>query len=260
MKIALLQSDPCHDLGLCAERLDAHLSAAKAQGAEMLVTPEMWMGGYNIPPDVVRRNASEFANLTDQIARIIARHGIPTIIGCAAPAEPAPLNTALAFDGSGQQVAHYAKCHLYGSLDAARFTPGAALSPVFEFAGLRVGMAICYDIEFPETARSLALNGAQLILVPTANMTPYESVSRRLIPARAQENGVYIAYANLCGVEGDLSYCGLSCICAPDGETLAIGGSGPELIFADIEADQVTETQSAQPYLTDRRADIYRTD
>lgn len=258
MRIALLQSEPCHDPGLCAERLNAHLAAAKAQGADILVTPEMWAGGYNIPPDDLRCNAARFDTLADQIKQIVAHHGVSLVIGCAVPADPAPLNAALAFGANGQEIARYAKCHLFGGVDEARFARGDALSKVFDLAGLRVALAICYDIEFPETARTLALRGAQLILVPTANMRPYESVSHRLIPARAEENGVFVAYANLCGEEGELSYCGLSCICAPGGETLAIGGPGQELVFAEINPELVTQTQETRPFLTDRRADIYK--
>lgn len=257
MRIALLQAEVCHDIDRCLDLLDGHLSAAKAQGAALLVTPEMWAGGYNIAPHKLRDHAAQFDQIAAQIGQIVARHEIALVIGCAAPAADKPHNMALAFDAAGHQVAHYAKCHLFSGLDQERFTPGDALSSVFELAGMQVGLAICYDIEFPETARTLALRGAQLIVVPTANMTPYESVNHRLIPARAEENGVFVAYANLCGAEGNLTYCGLSCLCGPGGDTLAIAGAEAEMILADIDPAHVKDTQQKRPFLKDRRDEIY---
>lgn len=257
MRIALLQTDICHDTDRCLDLLDRHLGKAKAEGAALMVTPEMWLGGYNIAPDKIRAHSAQFDQMAGQIGQIVARHGVALVIGCASPAVPKPYNTAVAFDASGNQVARYAKCHLFGGLDQDRFTPGDALSPVFELAGLQVGLAICYDIEFPETARTLALRGAQVIIVPTANMTPYESVNHRLIPARAEENGVFVAYANLCGAEGDLTYCGLSCLCGPDGNTLAIAGADAALILCDIDPLYVADIQKTRPFLKDRRDEIY---
>lgn len=257
MRLALLQISPCHDLDQCLALLETHLQAARAQGAEVLVTPEMWLGGYNIPPAQIAAHAAQFDQLAGRISQIVRRCGVGLVLGCAMPGTDKPLNTAIAFDAAGQQVAHYAKCHLFCGLDEDRFTPGDQLSPVFDLAGMRVGLAICYDIEFPETARSLALRGAQIILVPTANMTPYESVSRRLVPARAEENGVFVAYANLCGREGDLEYCGLSCLCGPQGDTRVIAGATSEILFADVDPADVVETQTARPFLKDRHAALY---
>lgn len=257
MRIALLQASPCHDLDDGYQRLDQALADARAAGATVLVTPEMWLGGYNIAPQTTCRNSEQFDQMAQTVGQIVARYRVAIVIGCAAPFAPKPQNMAVAFDEQGQIVARYAKCHLFGGIDQDRFAPGPAVSPVFELAGARVGLAICYDIEFPETARSLALNGAELILVPTANMAPYETVNRRLVPARAEENGVFVAYVNLCGAEGTVAYCGLSCLCDPNGNTLALGGDAPQLLFADIDLNDVHTTQNQRPFLKDRRDEIY---
>ena len=83
--------------------------------------------------------------------------------------------------------------------------------------------AICYDVEFPEAVRALALAGAELIAVPTALIRPFDIVARAIVPARAFENQVYVAYAGMCGSEAGLGYCGLSCIVGPDGQDRARG-------------------------------------
>ncbi|MFY8044397.1 MAG: nitrilase-related carbon-nitrogen hydrolase, partial [Rhodoferax sp.] len=77
---------------------------------------------------------------------------------------------------------------------------------------------ICYDVEFPEATRRLALAGADLIVVPTANMPEFDFVAQSLVPVRAYENQLYVAYANYIGAEGAVHYGGLSLLAAPDGQ------------------------------------------
>jgi predicted amidohydrolase len=83
------------------------------------------------------------------------------------------------------------------------FSPEAIIFPLVELEGWKLGLLICYDLEFPENARRLALAGAELILVPTANMVPFDFVADVTVRARAFENQCYVAYANYCGHEGD---------------------------------------------------------
>ena len=78
-------------------------------------------------------------------------------------------------------------------------------------------MAICYDVEFPKLVRAYALAGAEVVLVPTVNMQPYTGIATRVVPARAEEHEIYVAYANRVGSEGNFEYCGPSCVVGPDG-------------------------------------------
>ena len=125
--------------------------------------------------------------------------GLPTL-----GAEGRVFNTVHLADRTGAARASYAKTHLYGAVDRAQFAPGPALAAPVELDGWKLGLAICYDIEFPEVARALALAGAEAILVPTANMLPFDGVATRLVPARAEENAVFVAYANYVGRRGRL--------------------------------------------------------
>jgi len=129
------------------------------------------------------------------------------------------------------------------------FSPSTAESPLIKFNRWHLGLLICYDVEFPENARRLALSGADLIIVPTANMIPYEFVANTIVPARAFENQLYVGYANYCGSEGQIEYCGLSCIASPDGADATRAGHDQQLIAADLDHDRMTNSRHINTYL-----------
>jgi len=160
-------------------------------------------------------------------------------------------------DAEGAILARCRKTHLFGAVDAAQFIPGEAIGAVVPFRGWRVALAICYDVEFPELVRAQALGGAELIVVPTANMTPFESVALRMVPTRAEENGIFVAYANYTGREAAFDYCGLSCVAGPDGEDRARAGATPALLRARIDRADIAATRARGSHLRDRRADLY---
>jgi predicted amidohydrolase len=89
-------------------------------------------------------------------------------------------------------------------------------------------------------------------------MLPFVSIANRVVPVRAEENAVYVAYANYCGPEGRFDYCGLSCICGPDGNDLARAANDPALIVADLSKSMLAEVRSMSTHLADRRPDLYR--
>src|SRR5699024_2078804 len=134
-----------------------------------------------------------------------------------------------------QHLASYRKLHLFQSVDAEQFSRGEQRPPVVRWNGWDVGLAICYDIEFPETVRMLAEDGADLICTPTANMVGFEQVSQLIIPARAYESQLYIAYANYCGEDEAFSYAGISVVASPTGELCARASSDhEEIITAEL--------------------------
>lgn len=259
MRLAVWQTCPASDTADALARLDASAESAKRAGATLLVTPEMMLSGYNIGPDRVAAAAGETAAPPwSSAAEIARRHRIALCVGGPLRQGTTILNAALLFDPDGRPLAHYAKTHLFGEVDRRQFSAGGALSGVVALDGLRLALAICYDIEFPETARNLALAGAEVILVPTANMEPFDSVCTRLVPARAEENGTVIAYANYVGREGDFTYCGRSCISDATGEDLARAPAAEEvLLLADIDPAAIAAARARTPYLADRRHDLY---
>ena len=117
-----------------------------------------------------------------------------------------------------------------------------------ELNGWKLGFLICYDLEFPENARRLALAGAELILVPTANMIPYDFIADVTVRARAFENQCYVAYANYCGHEGEIHYCGQSSIAAPDGSRIAQAGLDEALIVGELDRQLMVDSRAANRY------------
>ena len=261
MRIAIYQGpeqsrDVAGHLDLMAEQA----VAAARRGAGLLVFPEMFLTGYAIGADAVARMAEPADGPSAQKAGAIARSaGIAIAYGYPerSPGARGVYNAALLFGRDGWPLMNYRKTHLFGDLDRGMFVPGDGLPEPARLDGMSVGMLICYDVEFPEPVRSWALAGVDLLLVPTAQMEPYEFVARSLVPVRAYENQVTIAYANRCGREGDLVYVGQSCISGPDGVDLARAGGGESLILADLDAAALQQARRLNTYLADRRPALY---
>jgi 5-aminopentanamidase len=235
-------------------RLDDACAAAAAQRAQVLVTPEMFTSGYAITRAGAERLAEDRGGPTEYaVAQLARRHGLAIVYG---HPERAPggraYNAATMIAADGGVRGRHRKVHLYGDVDRGQFVANGERPAAFDFDGTRVGLLICYDVEFPESVRSLAVGGARTVLVPTANMTGCEEVQGILVRARACENNVGLVYANYCGADDGFEYNGLSMICGPRGEVLAQADAKTEqLVIADLPRE------SAGSYLADRRADVY---
>jgi nitrilase len=232
---------------------------AAARGADLLVTPEMSTTGYNIGPLSGERAEPSDGPISAAIA-VLARHaGLAILYGYPERADDVVFNAVNVVGPDGSTLAHYRKTHLYGDLDKGLFAPGHDLVAQFPLAGLTCGLGICYDMEFPELARAHADAGTDVLLAPTGLMSPFEVVSRILVPARAYENQMFVVYVNRCDVEGELHYCGLSCAIGPDGADLARAGAGEELLIADLDPDLLARSRVVNTHLSDRRSDLYST-
>lgn len=233
MKLALLQSpSPAGDAGFALETLGAALTAAAAAGASMLVAPELFLPGYNHDriPDLAQPRGGDWHRALADLCR---KAGCGLTLGYAERDGLRLYNSAVALDATGAEIAHYRKVQLYGPREAALFTAGDAYCS-FDLNGTPAALMICYDVEFAPHVRALAERGVRLILCPTANMEPWVHVARMTVPVQAINHGVAIAYANLCGTEGDLDYCGGSVIVGRDGAVLASAGPSPALLVADM--------------------------
>ncbi len=194
------------------------------------------------------------------VAAVAVRHGLA--VGYGYPErnteEHGVLHNSLLLVGAdGVPLANYRKTHLYGAFENQWFTPGDDGVVQAEVGGLTVGLMICYDVEFPENVRAQALAGTDLLLVPTALMHPAEVVAESVVPVRAFENQLYIAYANRTGPEGDFEFVGLSVLAAPDGTARARAGHGEDLVVGDVDPAFLAASRELNPYLRDRRPDLY---
>ncbi|SET11169.1 carbon-nitrogen hydrolase family protein [Geodermatophilus poikilotrophus] len=262
MRVALLQGPaetPDPEAGLAAVA-DAAARAAAA-GARLLVTPEMSLTGYAIGADRVAELAEPVPGpLTDRVAAIAAEHGLAIAVGLPVRTPAGVANTVVVVGSDGSLLAGYAKAHLYGDVDRDAFVPGDVGVVQFRLDGLVVGLLVCYDVEFPEAVRAHALAGTELLVVPTGLMDPYGHVGTVLVPARAYESQVFLAYANRTGAEGEFVYCGASCVIVPDGTELARAGRGEELLVADVDPAVLTASRRVNTHLADRRPELYPTE
>lgn len=260
MKVAVYQcrSHP----GAVAENLDRLATAvadAGSAGAVVLVTPEMFLSGYNIGATAARELAEPHDGTSAQsVSRLAREHGVAICYGYPELATDGSVFNAVQLIGAdGTSLAGYRKTHLFGELDRSMFTASDVGGPVVDLGVWKVGLLICYDVEFPENCRRLALAGADLVLVPTANMAPYDIVGRTIVPARAFENQVYVAYANYCGSEGAIEYCGESLLAGPDGQAVVRAGRTPELIVGQADKSEILAARKGNDYLAERRPEVY---
>ncbi|MFB7087437.1 carbon-nitrogen hydrolase family protein [Streptomyces sp. NPDC056296] len=258
MRTALLQSSGRP--GSTAENLkvlDEAAGRAAAAGAGLLVTAELFLTGYAIGDDVAVLAEPADGDSADAVAEIAGRHGLAVAYGYPERAGESVFNSVQLISADGARAANYRKTHLFGCFERDHFKPGEQPVVQAELDGVTVGLMICYDVEFPENVRAHALAGTDLLLVPTAQMHPFQFVAESVVPVRAFENQMYVAYVNRVGREGEFEFVGLSALAGPDGTARARAGRAEELVLADVDPAFLAASREANPYLKDRRPGLY---
>lgn len=259
MQISLFQMQPISaEVELNLQKIERASRVAAEMGADLLVAPELALTGYALGKDFSAVAEPRDGASIGRLQEMAEQQGLAIVAGFAEQADGVVYNSAVIVRPNDTAV-FYRKCHLYGSVEKAAFAPGGEAPGVFSIGGLKAGMLICYDVEFPEMVRGLALQGADLVIVPTALPAGKSArhVAQMVVPSRAMENQVFIAYSDLCGTEGKLSYEGRSVVVAPDGEGLARAGHDETLLFASIDTAAYEACRKENPYLTDRRPELY---
>jgi predicted amidohydrolase len=234
------------------QRLDAVLRSADDASFDLVVCPEPFVSGYNVgsklrelsqPPD------GSFARTAVEIART---HKTALVYGYPEVHGERSFNPAIAIDKEGRRLANHRKLRIPLGFETEWFVSGDSVT-LLEIAGFCIAPLICYDVEFPEAVRACALAGAEIIVAPTALKAEWAFVARQVIPVRAFENGVFLAYANYCGRENGLSYLGESCIIGPDGREIVRAGSDEVLISGVLNREEIARARARIPYLEHRR-------
>ena len=258
MRTALLQSSgrpgsPVENLRV----LDEAAGRAAAQGAGLLVTPELFLTGYAVGDAVVRLAEPADGAGAAAVAGIAARHGLAIAYGYPERDGDALYDSAQLVSADGTRLVNHRKTHLCGDFERAHFTAGDRPVVQAELDGLRVGVMVCYDADFPEHVRAHALAGTDLLVVPTAQLHPFQFIAESMVPLRAFENQMYLAYVNRAGQEGEFEFVGLSTLAGPDGVARIRGGRGEQLLLADADPAALAASRAANPYLRDRRPGLY---
>lgn len=248
------------------QRLNDAAAKAAQQGADMLVCPEMFLTGYAIGAtqaaalavELDARPCSTDNDCLQTVADIARTHQIAIVTGYPERGSNGAIyNAALWVDAQGQRVCNYRKTHLFGSLDRDQFNAGeleqygVGKQALPAIKGWHVGLLICYDVEFPENTRRLALASADLIVVPTANMAEFDFVATTMVPVRAYENQCFVAYANYTGAEATWTYGGLSIVAGPDGSTAGQLQRFPDMLVVRLEAETLRTARKKLTHVRD---------
>lgn len=235
--------------------------AVKDHKADVVVIPEF----FNIPyvfqwrdyAHIDRAEPADGPSIT-RMRELAKRHGIG-LIATIFEEEAAGLyyDTAFFIDESGEIRGKYRKTHpaAVQSLEKIYFRYGSHF-PVVNLRGIKFGAVICYDTFFPETARCVAVRGAEVIVAPFAAppLEPWRSV----MIARGFENGVWFSPSNKVGREGDWTFGGQSMIVAPTGRVASeLDNTAEGVISAPISREEVFMARREKPMFRDRRPDLY---
>ena len=231
------------------------MAEAGLAGTDLMVLPEAVLARDDNDPDMSVKSAQPVdGRYVEQLREESRKNGMTTVLTLHIPTRQGrAANTLLALR-SGEIVAQYQKVHLYDafSVQESRLVDaGKELAPLLEVAGMKVGLMTCYDLRFPEMALSLALAGAEVIVLPAAWLKgPHKEAHwATLLAARALDTTCYLVASGECGSKN----IGQSRIVDPLGVTIAAAAEAPELIFAELRAERVAAVRQMLPVLNNRR-------
>ena len=245
------------------ETMEKRAKQAKKAGAKLIAFPELSLTGYT-----VRDRAYELAepvpkgDSVQEIERIAKNQDIHMVFGAIerSARTGAVLHNSAVLVGPKGYVGKYQKMYLptHSVFEEKRYFRQGYQADVFETEVGKIGMIICYDIYFPEITRLLCLKGANLIICISASPSVRRGFFETLTAARAIENGVFLAYVNLAGIEDGLQFWGGSRIIAPSGRIISQAKYDvDDLIQATIDYSDMSRVRAWVPALRDLRPEIF---
>ena len=236
--------------------------------ADLVILPEMWNCPYQTELFPLYAEEMENSPTLDAISKAASNEGVYILAGSIPEKhEDKIYNSSFFFDREGEIIGVHRKVHLFDIdvADAISFKESLTLTAGDEVTVVdtelgKIGICICYDIRFPELSRLMALEGAELIIVPGAfNMTTGPAHWKSLIKVRAVDNQVYVAAVSPARDE-EASYVayGHSMVADPWGKIIKEAGSGEEIIYSHIDLSIIQKVRAELPLLENRRTDIYQ--
>ena len=230
---------------------------AARRGSDIVIFPELWSTGYDL------ENAAKHATTTDkgifaQTAVLAQENKISILGSCLSwQGEAAFGNTAVLHDKTGALVAEYSKVHLFRLMAEDQYLASGDQLTLVETEWGMTGLAICYDLRFPEMFRRYALMGARMVLLPAEWPQPRLKHWRTLLRARAIENQMFMIACNRVGETNGTTFFGHSCMIDPWGETILEAGETGVLLTATIDTAVVDTVRQRIPVFEDRREELY---
>jgi N-carbamoylputrescine amidase len=272
IKLALIQSACGADVQENENRTQRQIEEAAGLGASIVCLQELFNAIYFCQYVDVKsyRYAQKFPNAsTDKLQALAKRLGIVLVVPFFEEALPGVyFNSAVVYDRDGTYLGKYRKNHIPEGpqyLEKYYFTPGDLGYPIFKTQFGIIGIGICWDQWFPEVARILALQGAEILLYPTAigsepDRPEFDSSEpwRTIIRSHAIANNVFVGAVNRVGVETEMSFYGKSFIANPFGDIIADAGHQDEIILATCDLSEIRASRELLQFFRDRRVDTYQ--
>jgi len=258
-RVALAQVAPqLFDKEANLAKAEEYIDLAVSGGANAILFPELYLTGYTLGDRSVEMAEAIDGPSVKRVAELAARHQISVIMGYAesSPDKKHAYDAIFVVNAQGHLAGSYRKIHLFHE-ENNWFLPGEEFS-VIDFGLGPVGLLICYDLEFPELARTLAVSGAKWFATCTGNMVPNQHLQEIFIQSRAAENHVWVAAANRVGREGKIEFFGGSSVADPHGELTDRADPGETILFADIDLRRSEQARLNADYLADRRPELYQ--
>ena len=259
MKVSCLQMNM--ELGNPAKNFamaKRQICEAMQENPDVLGLPETWNTGFFPKHNLSALSCRDGAEGNEEIGSLAREYGVHIVAGSVSNVKDGRVyNTAFVFDRRGTCIAEYDKTHLFTPMgEDAFYTAGDRLCR-FTLDGMRCSVILCYDLRFPELARTAALQGLDMLFVVSQWPKARTFHLRTLTAARAIENQMFVVCCNSCGIAGDTVFGGHSAILSPLGETLALAGETAEILSAECKTEVLSEIRSTIPVFHDRRQEVY---
>ena len=258
LRVALIQMNVVYGQPAAnREKAMTLLTAAAEKGAQLAVLPELWTTGMDLNhlPELGEKEEGPTLSLLREVAR---RHRLQIIGGSIVEEDNGQFyNTSYIINDTGEVCGKYRKVHLFPVMNEDRYLGAGNATLVAEVGGIKIGAGICYELRFPELARSLALQGAQILAYPAEFPHPRLAHWRTLLIARAIENQLFVVACNRVGQDDSYQYFGHSLVIDPWGEVLAEGTEEEAVITADLKLDLIREVRERITCFQDRRPELY---
>jgi len=234
---------------------EAVLQSSK-QGAEIVLLPELWASGFDL------EHAREYASSLNegwfaQMRSLAVDFGIGVGGSMIEEDQGDFYNSFVLYDKTGDLLGSYRKIHLFQKLQEHIHFKGGKKVVVVDSPWGKIGLAICYDLRFPEIFRTCVVEGAELILLVAEWPRRRIEHWKILLQARAIENQCFIAAVNKAGISQGAALGGNSAVVNPMGEFLVLGGENEELLQAAFDLDEVQKIREWMPVFDDRRPGVY---
>lgn len=232
------------------------LSTIEPHHTDLALLPELWTSGYDLE-NARRHSFPIIRDVENPVARL-AREFKVFLCGSTLESENGKIfNAQTMYSPTGDLLGRYRKIHLFGRLDEPKFLAAGDQPLTLDLPWGKTGLAVCYDLRFPELFRVYSLAGARLILICAEWPHPRLEHWRTLMRARAIENQAFVVACNAVGTAKGNTFCGHSLVIDPWGDIIAESGEEETVLKAEINLKQVDEIRSDYPVLTDRRTGLY---